>query len=537
MVRTLGTVLLIAFTSGGGAMPQARTISAAELLRQAESLIQQGDFSKAEAVLEQAIYQDPADSEARYRLGYVLFRQRKLSPARNHFQSVVRAAPPAYYSRYFLGRIALLENQPKDAITWLEPVVAAKETVLDAASQLAQAYAAAGEPRKAIQPLKTAIAAAPWDGALYYRIGQLYRQMGEVELARESFDTSTRLKAATREDVETLMHTSQLVSEGKATAALESGARILGRADADPNALVALGVIYGNAQYSMQALDAFQKAAERDPKYFQAQFNHGLALLKIGRANEALAPLSRAAELLPQSQDAMMTLGLAAVMNQRYKEAIPPLEEASKKDPSNSRLRALLATAYLRTEQPAKAVAILKNPASESKDPAPVFLLVEALAALDKHEEALAAARQAQRRFPAAAQSHMAVAQQLARLGRYQEARPAFEETLKLAPGQKEAELGLADSLQKAGEHESAVAHYRAAGDAPAARLGLARSLVALKRLDEAKEVLEPAVRDSPEEIPLRLELSRVYARLGKADLAAEQTQIIEKLRKENPGK
>jgi len=261
------------------------------------------------------------------------------------------------------------------------------------------------------------------------------------------------------------MQTSQLLIQGKPSEALRAGARILERPDADPDSLVALGVIYGNGKLPMQALDAFQRAAARDDKLFQAQFNYGLALLKVGRATEALAPLARAAELLPQSQEAVMTLGLAAVMNQRYAEAIPPLEQAWKKDSSNGRLGALLATAYLRTHAPAKAIPILKKSSANTNDPAPLFLLVEALAESQQHEEALAAARQAQQRFPKLAQAHMAVAQQLARLGRYQEARPAFEETLKLAPGQNEAELGLADVLQKAGEHEAALEHYRAAGN------------------------------------------------------------------------
>ena len=129
----------------------------------------------------------------------------------------------------------------------------------------------------------------------------------------------------------------------------------------------------------------------------------------------------------------------------------------------------------------------------------------------------------------------MAVAQQLARLGRYREARPAFEETLKLAPGQPEAELGVADTLQKEGEHAQAAGHYRAAINNPgtmlAARVGLARSLVALRELEEARQILEDGLPLHPSEANLHLELSRVYARLGKSDLAAEQAQIVEQLR------
>jgi Tfp pilus assembly protein PilF len=64
-----------------------------------------------------------------------------------------------------------------------------------------------------------------------------------------------------------------------------------------------------------------------------------------------------------------------------------------------------------------------------------------------------------------------------------------------------------------------------------AARLGLARSLIALRRLPEARQVLEEGLREAPNDLALRVELSRVYARLGEAALAAEQSRIAEQIR------
>lgn len=500
---------------------------AAELLRQAEAKIQAERFAEAEPLLQQAVRQDPSNTEALYRLAYAEYRQRKLIPARTHFNAVLRLAPPAHNSRYFLGRIALLENKPKEAVAWLEPVAASGLTIYDADSQLGAAYAAIGAVPKAIAALKRAITHAPWAGALYYRLGQLHQKAGETELAKEAFDTATRLNAASREDVETLMRTAALLGEGKRPEALESGAKIQDR----PDALVALGVLYGNAKMSAEALLAFERAAALDKTSFQAHFNHGLALLRSGKPVDALQPLTIALELLPQSQEAAMTLGLAAVMCQRYEGAIAPLEMARQRDATNPKLAALLGTAYLRTNEAKRAVPVLKQAAETATDPAPLLLLVEALNSTEATTEALDAARLAQKRFPDSPQAHMAAAQQLVRLGRYQEARPAFEQTLKLAPGQPEAELGLADALQKAGQHQAAAAHYRAAGAGLPAVLGLARSLAALRQLEEARAVLEAQLNQNREDATLRQELSRVYARLGLADLAAEQARIAEQLR------
>jgi len=125
----------------------------------------------------------------------------------------------------------------------------------------------------------------------------------------------------------------------------------------------------------------------------------------------------------------------------------------------------------------------------------------------------------------------MAAAQQLVKAGKYQQAGPAFEEALKLNPGQPHAELGLADSLQKSGQYRDALDHYRAAGASLTARLGEARSLVALKQPEEARKVLENALPEYSSDVNLHLELSRVYARLGQSELAAEQARISEQLR------
>lgn len=505
---------------------------AQDLLTQAEEHLRAERFAQAETLLTQAVQKDPASVEALYRLGYAQYRQRKLAAARRNFAAVVKAAPPAHYSRYFLGRIALLENKPLEAVTWLEPAAG----VFDGNSQLAMAYAAAGQTAKAVGPLKAAIAAAPWDGALYYRLGQLHQKLGQSELAREALENSTRLNNASRADVETIMRTSQAMAENKGPQGLELAKGIMNRADADPNALVALGVVLGSAGLLPEALQSFERAAARDATLYQAQFNYGLALMKAGRAADALGPLARAVDLLPQAPEANTSLGLAAVISQRYAEAVAPLERAWRIDASNPRVGSLLATAYLRTNAARKAVPVLRDLAARGgDDPSAPLLLVEALNAIEDQAGALEAAQSARKRFPKLPQAHMAAAQQLARLGRYQDARPAFEEVLRLAPAHPEAELGLADTLQKAGEHGPAAEHYQAALNGPtaalSARLGLARSLVALRKLTDARAVLEQGLTDHPSDVTLRLDLSRVYARLGESAMASEQARIAEDLR------
>ena len=502
----------------------------------AEALIEQERFPEAEQMLELILRGREAGTEIAFRLAYVQFRQRKLAAARQRFTSIVKTAPPAYNSRYFLGRIALMENRPAEAIAWLEPVVALRETIYDAAAQLAAAYQSAGQPRRSIEPLRLAMQKSPWDGGLHYRLGRAYQQLGQTALAGEALATAARLKSANAADVQTLMEVSREAEEGHMVDATALGRRIAARADADPAILVALGLVWVKSGLQVEALDAFESAARRDDKHFASQFNFGLALLRSGRPADAFAPLQRAVALLPQSFDANLTLGLAAVMSQRYAEARPALEAARRLDPSNVRVAALLATACLRTGAAAEAVRILRTSgAVTGNDAAGSLLLVEALNANGETEAALDAARQAERRFPQSAAAHMALAQQLARAGRYQEARPVFARVLQLEPGQPEASLGLADALQKAGDHDAALEAYGVAlnyqSTSLAARLGSARSLISLKRLDASRRMLEDGLDRHASEPSLRLELSRVYARLGLTDLAAREALVVKQLK------
>ena len=504
-------------------------------LAAAEALIQQERLPEAEQVLQVLLKRQP-DTEVAFRLGYVQFRRRNLSAARQQLTEIVRSAPPAYHSRYFLGRIALLQNRAAEAAQWLEPVVASRETVQDAAAQLATAYQATGQRGRAIEALGLAIRQTPWDGALYYRLGRLRQQLGQAEMARDALATGARLKRASAADVETLMQLSEEVRLGHLVQAVNLGRGILAKPEVDPAALVALGMVWVKAELTDEAIDVFQQATRRDPAHFPAQFNLGLALLRSSRAADAMQPLARAVQLLPQSSEAQLTLGLAAVMTQHYADARPALEAARRLDPSNQRVAALLATAYVRTGAAAAAVKLLRESgATTMADSAGALMLVEALNSSGQTEAAVEAARQAIGRFPEQATAHMALAQQLARAGRYEEARPVFLRVLALEPGQPEAALGLGDAMQRGGDHAAALEAYRPAllyrSTTLAARLGSARSLVALRRLDDARKLLEEGLAGYSSASALRLELSRVYARLGLTVMAEREAEEVHRLK------
>ena len=473
--------------------------------------------------------------EETYNRALQLFEAHDLSAARPEFLLLLQSGPLSIKAKYYLGRIALLESKPAEAIQWLEPVAAADPAGLDVAAQLSKAYLDSGQLGKAKHLTERAIGQAAWDGALHYRLGRIYQQMGDADGARKEFAESVRLKTADRESVQLLLECSQHLANGEQLEAMRVRKELLANSSLDPDVLVALGLTFAGAGMQDASLEPFETAARRDPNFLQAEYNTGLVLLKLGRAADAIAPLQASLRLAPDSVDANSALSLAYILQARYAESVPTLEKWQRAQADNPRAATMLALAYLRTGMAAKSVPLLRTVLRDpQKDPRAHFLLLEALNATEHQQDALSVSEEAVRLFPNIAQAHLAKAQQLARLGRYGDAGPEFIEALKLAPEQVDSLLGLGEVQQKKGDYAAALETYRQAlardSDNAAAALGAARNLMQLQRVAEARPVLESSVKAHAENPQLHYELSRVYARLGERELAAEQSLIVKQL-------
>ncbi|MDQ6706212.1 MAG: tetratricopeptide repeat protein, partial [Acidobacteriota bacterium] len=396
----------------------------------------------------------PESADQIFQKGTELFGRRDLAAARQEFLQLTKTPSHAPKSRYYLGRIALLESKPVEAVEWLEPIAANIPPIFDAPAQLSRAYLDAGQIDKAKSMTEHALRQAEWDGALHYRMGRIYQQLGDSEGAQKEFAESVRLKSADRESVELLLQCSQRLASGAAEDAMHIRQMLLDNPSLDPDVLVALGLTFTGAGLQAESLEPFRIAVKRDPSFFQAQYNAGLALLKLGRAGEATAYLEAARRLAPELSDSNSGLAVAYVLQARYADATAPLEKWRALQPANARALTMLGLAYLRTNAAGRAVPVLRDAVRFAHgDPKPYFLLVEALNGAEQQAAALEVADDVLKLFPALPQAHLAKAQQLARLGRYRDSGPLFARAAELAPGQIDGLLGLAEVQQKQGDY------------------------------------------------------------------------------------
>src|SRR5260370_11881593 len=96
-----------------GFLLYAQISPATKLLHEAEESIQTERFDLAEALLEQAVHQEPANTDALYRLAYVQYRKRKLTLARSNFAAIAKLAPPAPNPPHFPPPPSSPYNKPK----------------------------------------------------------------------------------------------------------------------------------------------------------------------------------------------------------------------------------------------------------------------------------------------------------------------------------------------------------------------------------------------------------------------------------------
>jgi tetratricopeptide (TPR) repeat protein len=132
-----------------------------------------------------AIAKQPARPGLHYAAGNILWRTRELDEAAAEMQTELAQSPHHAMANLRLGQIFLVRNQPEQALPFLEQAVTAMAGSPDARRELGKAYRSLGRSADARRQWEAVANARPDDDQVHYLLGNLYRQMGETELARQ----------------------------------------------------------------------------------------------------------------------------------------------------------------------------------------------------------------------------------------------------------------------------------------------------------------------------------------------------------------
>jgi tetratricopeptide (TPR) repeat protein len=259
----------------------------------------------------------------------------------------------------------------------------------------------------------------------------------------------------------------------------------------EARALLGRGTELGKQGNLEEAARLFRRAAELDPALVDARFNLAVVLARLGRMDAAIESMRDVLRLQPKDFDAHTLLATWLSEQGRHSEALLHLERAAALEVNSRDAWLNLARGYEAAGRPQAAVGAYRR----------------VLGLSDRDEIALL---EALLRVATAAPDGPAAVDAARRLRA-------------LRPGH-EGFLIVADALMLSGEVEAAVREYRmAAGLAPTsarARAGLTTALAALNQIEAAANQLLQTIKLEPDNPAHYQELSVLYERAGRLDLA-----------------
>lgn len=178
---------------------------------------------------------------------------------------------------------------------------------------------------------------------------------------------------------------------GKQLRAEKEYKRYLAAYPADPEALMAYGVLRAQQGQHAGALALLSRAAEIDPGSPAIHYNRGRALLELGRFEEAVASLSRSLELAPGRAETHNNLASALKAAGRAEDATGHYREAVRLDPRHVEAHVNLAVLLLERDEAGSAADVLTVAARLApKDGEVHYLLGQALFSAGLPDEARA---------------------------------------------------------------------------------------------------------------------------------------------------
>ncbi len=139
-------------------------------------------------------------------------------------------------------------------------------------------------------------------------------------------------------------------------------------------AYLSIAEIYVEQEDYAKAEPVYARAARLDPRNFEAQFGHGLALQMLKRFVEAVKAYHRALTIQPDNIDANRHLATTYLQMRQPGSAIVFAEKAVEFDPASGPARATLAAAYDATGRTGAAIRQYEA-ALELMEPTPQLLM------------------------------------------------------------------------------------------------------------------------------------------------------------------
>ena len=201
---------------------------------------------------------------------------------------------------------------------------------------------------------------------------------------------SAKLRTPTAEQLQRVSDANTLKEAGDYDTALAMFQDILAENPTVTTAYLGIGDIYIIKKDYEKAEPAFGRAARLEPRNFDAQYGHGLALQMLNRFIDAVRAYHRALTIDPDSVNANLNIAVTYLQMNEAQSAVTFAERAVALDPGNGSARINLGAAYERVGNNAKAIEQYLAAMELVEHTPPLMMnLINALAAEKRYQEAV----------------------------------------------------------------------------------------------------------------------------------------------------
>ncbi len=285
-------------------------------------------------------------------------------------------------------------------------------------------------------------------------------------------------------------------------------------------ACAAVLMILGGATWRRSGVYAGEETLWRDnvaknPGAGLAHNNLGIALMRSGRLQDAIAEYEQALRIKPDFARAHYTLGIALVEAGKVVDAIEHYRQALRINPDYANAHESLGVALVQLGRLPEAIGQYQQALQIDPENAEAhYNLGNALQQLGNIPEAISHYQEAVRINPNFAEAHNNLGNFLLQEGRVRDAIAEYEQALRIKPDSAAAESDLGLGLARLGKFQDAIAHYQRAlridSNRAEAHYNWGLALVQLGRVPEAIAQYEQALRINPDDADAQNALARL---------------------------
>lgn len=284
---------------GAGTASDARAARCAQLRERGDQLLNETDYSAAEACYREAIATCPQDSKAHSDLGFSLWAQGRAAEASDAAKLALQIAAGNADAHYLLASLAQSRGELDNAETHFRQSLKYAPDFESCYLEFCRFLLQQGRADDAFELLTLGIEKNPTCANLHYYLGNLAFEKKQLDAAVASFD---------------------------AALALDPG---------NSAVLNNLGLAYLQQGKFEQAADAFQAALHFAPDVADLHNNLGEAQLNLGNYTAAVVCFEQAAALAPNMIEVHLNLGTALRLSLEFERAIDSFSRAVEIDPQH----------------------------------------------------------------------------------------------------------------------------------------------------------------------------------------------------------